>query len=749
MASYAEIERAFIAVAHKDFVLGEWIPLSYWTHKVCLKLADELPLKISRLRDSLTKMNAVNKPFASSEDQVKYGDIIRIHKTDRRILVGSKLKRIHFLCVETDNTGCEKFSNEKQKQLKFESRYHSYRRRDTFIANHLVIDTTDNDQTKKQPAIVTPTETRSQRNDITHEGNKDVRELLETIFDQGQLPDLLTFDVDLDSFRSKVQAMGIRLQKEANEKRSRMLAEEDDDLSHAVDKSKVEAFLDRFCCPLRRSSIQSFLHVALQINDAGCRDILQLQKYGGSKGRGLNLVPVIPADSATSLVRNAKKYLPGFFGAIVYGDFTRRETCFCLTKLLREYEPEGVKDAVRTTNMQPMPRMNPHNQIAMFQELNLTYEKGKAMRQFFNADKCNPLVSDRVMRSLEAAVNVKPTLLRFQEGKTNKTGWILSVEDVVREEIKSEASPKDSCVHVVLSADHGQGAFRVHVSILFISGKRVRRETHQMVGLINCKKDTRAVIMASGIDKAVNDSLKNLIKSPGALPMEFFVVGDLAFYSLFLGKENMSGHHCWECQMMWKQFQKDPTKIGRMWTLRLMRRRYKKLESKELKRSKPIQEKGIRTLPLFDCIEPVNWLPPPLHGVILLANTPFHYLQRMVWYRHERVPVEVIEARFAKADAEMDAEAKWNELVDAEEHWNDMYGVMTDLVGNPDIQFEDTQHEQDYIRHEEHLNLAKAWLEEADAFQKKAAATLKAKKKLLKKLEDNKRNMAGQHRIFG
>lgn len=51
--------------------------------------------------------------------------------------------------------------------------------------------------------------------------------------------------------------------------------------------------------------------------------------------------------------------------------------------------------------------------------------------------------------------------------------------------------------------------------------------------------------------------------------VEIFMVGDLAFYSMMLGKENMLLHWCWRCSMSKNEWTEnvDGPRTGTEWTL--------------------------------------------------------------------------------------------------------------------------------------------------------------------------------------
>jgi hypothetical protein len=67
-------------------------------------------------------------------------------------------------------------------------------------------------------------------------------------------------------------------------------------------------------------------------------------------------------------------------------------------------------------------------------------------------------------------------------------------------------------LHAILSADHGQKAFRINVTVLLIIGKNVFSEMHALVG--QCKHDTTEVLVNSGIVREVNYTFGMLKQCP-------------------------------------------------------------------------------------------------------------------------------------------------------------------------------------------------------------------------------------------
>jgi len=329
----------------------------------------------------------------------------------------------------------------------------------------------------------------------------------------------------------------------------------------------------------------------------------------------------------------------------------------------------------------------------MFHQNNLTNEHARGMRPYLNADGCNPLNSERVIRKLEVSPTTLPIFTTFLEKGKQRHSWHLPVKEVVEDELsKKDLSPDE--IHVVLSADHGQRAFRVNIAVVQITSGRVVAETNLLVGHIDCRKDTTEVMRDSRVLSSINDSLKELRVSRPFIKL--YGTGDLAWYSLVLGKPSMAGQHCSRCMSRLKDYQKNPRFVGRPWTLYLMKETFDKLESGQLKRKVKDQERGIMEEPSVDCIEPSNWLFPPLHALDLLTNTPFAYLQRWIWNRLEDVPLPLIDLRDKRTKCAIEVDSLWDEVVDAEAHKLAMQEELRAIEPTEALAFDDEEHEDEW-----------------------------------------------------
>ena len=760
-AKPAAVMAAFFFVANKlnsRKYHSKWIPLEYWAFQVNLRLGGRAYVKQPKLKKILE-----GNTDRMLDDNDNRGQIVMIKHTWKRLkrrresaVTEHQTKMRDFYRVETSETleckmeETQKLSQEDQIKL-FQQSYFKYRAliqddeeeptQSTLTTNRPeTIDTTT--QPINAPAVrpVTPT-----TNALDLPVKADVKAVLATVLNPELLKrqDLFVGDGDeaCDKLRDAMHKFGIKKQKELNEKHYRTLAP-DDKLMDQVDNSLYTKFLDRFCCPFNKRAIQGFLTIATKMQEENKETrMLMLPRVGG-KGHGKRLVAVVPSTTRKTLNDNCRTWLPKLYEALTVDNaLNLYGICYQLIMLHKLHCAKAFDDACRAKGpVAKAFKMDPHRQIAMCRKANLTYEHLRVMRPFLQADRCNPLRSETEIRKLVVSPTVKPIFSTVEEEKTRRNAWYLHVDEVVKDELAKPCHRDESFdeLHLILSADHGQKAFRCNVTAVAISeNRKVVFEKHMLVGHIECRKDTRRLLLESGITNGINNSLKkacssNLVCSSTPILVKLKGTADLAFNSLALGKESMSGNHCWRCSARWQHFQKDPFTRGEKWAVESMKERFQKLESGELSRKNKDLECGLTHPMLFDCIEIEDWMCPVLHAVDLLANTVFDYFQKYIWYRLEDVPLELIVARIQWAEAEKKKEKSWSERLEAEEHLSHMNAELEALA-------EDGLDETDDDYNWQHV-LATAAKESAVQAKKKhsdeesAAAKMK---KALKRLENN------------
>mgnify|MGYP005724356419 CR=1 FL=1 len=191
------------------------------------------------------------------------------------------------------------------------------------------------------------------------------------------------------------------------------------------------------------------------------------------------------------------------------------------------------------------------------------------------------------------------------------------------------------------------------------------------IGHIDCEKDTYQ-ILKSTLSKPINDDLK-LIKSKYLCvpkdntnededaPLNCYFIdekdnndtdnnyfkikvvgcGDLKFISTCLGRVNREGYWCYLCSLGASEFCHMDHDEGEKWTLAKITDRLKQLYVYKTLNEKDAQQvKGCTDEPLFDALEPWDWIIPILHIMMGIFNSPFTLLLQYIEERYECVGPE-------------------------------------------------------------------------------------------------------------
>ena len=195
---------------------------------------------------------------------------------------------------------------------------------------------------------------------------------------------------------------------------------------------------------------------------------------------------------------------------------------------------------------------------------------------------------------------------------------------------------------VLMSGDHGQGSSKFTAKFILrsIPASEAVSEPEPFVFVeqvcqIDCKKDTSQVLemnIASDLRSALKriseskklylfqgnaesnlyvslinekrDTADQLLKE---IPIWLGMTGDLLFYSLVLGKENISGVWCWRCMMSRKEWNVLEGTRGRNWTIRNITNHYNSIQQLSGEKT-PYQVCGVTGTPMFPSIEVENYV---------------------------------------------------------------------------------------------------------------------------------------------
>ena len=348
--------------------------------------------------------------------------------------------------------------------------------------------------------------------------------------------------------------------------------------------------------------------------------------------------------------------------------------------------------------------MDPLEQMTMMGEAKLTGNQIVILRKHLHQAELNILQSKEVMKKFNQ-VFFKPVILFYKSGFNWNPAWYIPVDQQIEfflangalteETLKTIKSLDEPEFHVLLSGDHGQGAFRMVFRFMLVAKnlKTIKYElpidAEFVVGHIKCKKDTRHVLKASIIDP-LNESLRKpaehgslvmcrqrqvnpengretnkLVSHWGrevhtdeallTVPIRMFLTGDCAFMSLVLGRDDMSPHRCNCCWLKKSEWQEDPSTKGDPITHASIKDRLTELQGKidrgEVQPAKDDTTAGAPHIdgckfpPLISWIPVENFLCGLLHNLELYANTVFTRIFAFVHDRCESVQAEIEEAR--------------------------------------------------------------------------------------------------------
>jgi len=484
---------------------------------------------------------------------------------------------------------------------------------------------------------------------------------------------------------------------------------------------------NRFKIPMQVPAMAEVAQAIINLSEE-VPEILQLPKYGGSKGSGKRIIAIVPSPNKDRLYHNSRKWLLDVIQNAAIddesSDLDTYDIVYTLVRVLHTLDPMAVEDIAsdiyNNNNEESGPsqyKLDPRLQQAMMFKAGLNLSQMRTIKSYCCYSNLDIFQPETEMKKLRVTDYVRPTSIPFKDGGTrSKVAWTVPASDLLlwntNNALKAQSFDYDNLqeAHVILVGDHGQGAFRMMATLLLITkdgrgrrarnptvnhylGTKVALEVDGMVGYVQCQKDTYTVL-AETVARPINDDLhyiKNqkeltIYRSPDGTiemcwgkptndctvlqtaPIQFFMTGNLAFYSMALGKENASPAWCWRCQQSkrdWSPQDSDdlePKDLGEPWTIDKLKTHLAELDRGDRDKNDPQQKKGVTAMPLFDCIPVANILVPPLHNTELFVNTPINSFLKFVNHRIENLPEAITEAREKQLDYFLEMESAANDL---------------------------------------------------------------------------------------
>jgi hypothetical protein len=121
------------------------------------------------------------------------------------------------------------------------------------------------------------------------------------------------------------------------------------------------------------------------------------------------------------------------------------------------------------------------------------------------------------------------------------------------------------------------------------------------------------------------------------------VVGDLKFYAQLMGRENMSSSWCMWCTSHPSDWKHHPLPPAETWTMQKIIRHKQRVDRREVKEARDIL--GIVNDPVWDFIEPENYIYPELHAEIGLVNNVLEHFYGFVDDQVERITQDELTLR--------------------------------------------------------------------------------------------------------
>jgi len=726
--SKAEIVRAFLRVAQQKrrshSVHGKWIPICYWADLVNKEIHPG-SVKASKLYKAMEDCGCFVTTLSDSFD---HGCVVAIKRTEARVkrrrasMSISATKKRQFLCIETSDTKADNLpTNNNTKASFFQEQYFKYARA---LSESTVVNSVPE-------ASANPTaETKLSNDNIAYYKN-----LFAGIIDDKYLScDDLFIQTSRPLINEQIEGVGRKLQEEKVKTHYKKFYQSPaiykrKDIK-TLDPASHPVLTNRFGIPLTVPAIQDIGKAIISIAD-NVPEVLEFPKFGGSRGRGNTLVTkIVPSSTEERLYANAKRWMPSVLDAAVEDEspLARYHIVSVLMKVLASIDNEAFNDVCRSKHRTVHQRMDPLLQKALVFDAHLAQNQLKLIQKYtIHALGYN--IWQPIPKMVQLDAEVFPAI-RVPFAEKNKKvikrrvchyrpidkllKWKLdrvlgNTSTPLRFNGNSDPKKFLRC-HVIFGGDHGQKAFRAVVTILIFSDDSVQKfnldyEEDFLCGFIECRKDTHSVL-ESTIAKPLNESLKRIRHaeelvfcrgSDGklfvewgaatavaathadggtivhAIPVELFLVGDLAFQLLAQGRDGYASCWCPRCEWGWSDWQclqcGEPT-MGNAWTVESMSTKLSNIQQVEAAGRKvyPQTRRGVTEEALFDAIPFANFLAPVLHAVDLFLNTAKDMLDAYIDYRLEDRPIALVNARWHEADMKIEERKALAEVESAEQN---------------------------------------------------------------------------------
>jgi hypothetical protein len=361
--------------------------------------------------------------------------------------------------------------------------------------------------------------------------------------------------------------------------------------------------------------------------------------------------------------------------------------------------------------------MDAHSACAMWEEANVPLRAQRVilrhLAQFFGR---RITVPERKIQELEVGA-LQPISDSVVVDGEHITYWYRKIDEVILDRLHTEFKSRGpnyfqqvgfNSIDIVFGGDHGARRFRAVIKIIFRNTEDKSVPSYSIVltvGNIDCRKETRQILEAT-IAKPINEALNRIFnkffvvnyqgnqylltiadepaaaEGPAGINGAFsfstrtFIAGDLAFFSLILGKENRSGKWCNWCMLSPKEWSVFGHDKGELWTIDKIYDIRQQVEDGTLTEI-PQNIKGCTEKPLIDSVPIENFILSILHIIIGVGNAFVDAFLEWIEERVEQLHPDEIGAR----NRCLYAQIQFENAQEAHDKWSQNDGIfLNDLI---------------------------------------------------------------------
>ena len=270
------------------------------------------------------------------------------------------------------------------------------------------------------------------------------------------------------------------------------------------------AFFDQHGVPLESPTAVNNILKGLVTLSQLVPEAMELPSYN-NKGLGKKTLIIQPTISVEAFKRQAKAQIVNFLDTII-GDPEKidfQKVVQIIIVILGRLDAATLDQVFIDLAFQSKKwRIKPEEQMAMKEDANLSWEMLCVIKKHLIQAKADMLVPEYILRKQRQSFPTPIVMYDVDPETEERTllAWWIHVDEQILLWLNSFANDKTHRhpskwgeVHVVFLADHSQGSMKVGIRCIVFAkedGKLIKEAAFQ-VGFVECKKDTREVMLHS------------------------------------------------------------------------------------------------------------------------------------------------------------------------------------------------------------------------------------------------------------